>query len=116
MRQDWYCDGVIPGNVQVDVVLDTETVLAFRPPRPGFGTEQVIVVPKPHVPSLLELGPDLAIDLLAALRQVSALTVERYGGCQVLTTLGSEQRNHHLHWHVAVGDGVARFVGGETAR
>lgn len=31
-------------------------------------------------------------------------------GCQVLTTLGNEQHNKHLHWHVAVGDGVARFV------
>jgi histidine triad (HIT) family protein len=28
----------------------------------------------------------------------------------VLTTLGSEQHNEHLHWHIAVGEGVARFV------
>jgi histidine triad (HIT) family protein len=110
VRQDWYCDEVIPGRVQVDVLLDTPTVLAFRPPRPCFGTEHIIVIPKRHVRSLPELEPDLALDSLAVLKQVSALTVDQHGGCQVLTNLGSEQHNQHLHWHVAAGEGVARFV------
>lgn len=110
MRQDWYCDEVIPGRVQIDVLIDTPTVLAFRPPRPGFGTEHIIVIPKRHVPSLLELDSDLAVDLLAVVRQVGAQVVERHGGCQVLTSLGNEQHNQHLHWHVAAGDGVARFI------
>lgn len=110
MSQDWYCDEVIPRRVEVEVVAETGSVLAFRPPRPGFGREHVIVVPKAHVPSLLDLAPDLAVELLAVLRDVAAEVVARHGGCQVLTTLGDEQHNKHLHWHVAAGDGVARFV------
>jgi histidine triad (HIT) family protein len=110
VRQDWYCDDVIPGRVEVEVVVETATVLAFRPPRPGFGRDHVIVVPKAHVASLLDLAPDLAADMLAVLQQAAAQVVARHGGCQVLTTLGDEQHNRHLHWHIAAGDGVARFV------
>ncbi|WP_158850719.1 HIT family protein [Saccharothrix deserti] len=110
MRQDWYCDEVIPGKVAVDVLVETATVLAFRPPRPGFSREHIIVVPKLHVSSLLELAPELAVEMLTVLQESGRQAVVRHGGCQVLTTLGSEQHNKHLHWHIAAGDGVARFV------
>jgi histidine triad (HIT) family protein len=104
---DWYCDELLSGHVQVEVLVDTPTVLAFRPPRAGFRTEHIVVIPKRHVLSLLELEPDLAIDLFMVLRQVTALTVDRHGGCQVFTNVGSEQHVPHLHWHVAAGDRVA---------
>lgn len=107
---DWYCNEVIPGLIDVDVVAETEHVLAFRPPVPGFGKEHVIVVPKRHVRSLLELDAETAARLLAVAQGVARDVVERHGGCQVLTTLGDEQHNRHLHLHVAAGDGVARFV------
>ncbi|MBF6062789.1 HIT domain-containing protein [Nocardia terpenica] len=107
---DWYCDEVIPRLIDVDVVAETDHVLAFRPPIRGFGTDHVIVVPKRHVRSLLELDPELGAHLLAVVQDVVQGVVDEHGGCQVLTTLGSEQHNRHLHLHVAVGDGVARFV------
>jgi len=31
-KPDWYCDEVIPRLIDVDVVIETEHVLAFRPP------------------------------------------------------------------------------------
>ncbi|WP_328884991.1 HIT domain-containing protein [Streptomyces sp. NBC_00316] len=109
-KPDWYCDEVIPRRVEVDAVLETESVLAFRPPIPGFGREHVIVVPKQHVRSLLELDAASGAHLLEVVQVVAKAVVERHGGCQVLTTLGDEQHNRHLHLHIAVGDGVARFV------
>ncbi|MFD4643995.1 HIT family protein [Lentzea sp. NPDC058436] len=110
MRQDWYCDEVIPGNVPVEVLVRTGNTLAFRPPIPGFGTDHVIVIPTRHVSSLLDLDDELAVELLATVKEVAAQVVARHGGCHVLTTLGDEQHNEHLHWHVAAGAGVARFV------
>ncbi|MEO6088853.1 MAG: hypothetical protein ABIQ18_37650 [Umezawaea sp.] len=110
MGPDWYCDEVIPGKVEVEVFARTENTLAFRPPLPGFGTDHLIVIPTLHVSSLLELEDDLALELLATVKEAAASAVERHGGCQVLTTLGSEQHDRHLHWHIAVGEGVARFV------
>ncbi|MFC4944783.1 HIT family protein [Pseudonocardia sp. GCM10023141] len=114
MGPDWYCNEAIPGTVkvEVEVLAQTENTLAFRPPLLGFGTDHIIVIPTQHVPSLLDLPDDLAGELLTTLKKVAAWAVDQYGGCQVLTTLGNEQHNKHLHWHVAVGDGVARFVPG----
>ncbi|WP_040778295.1 HIT family protein [Nocardia pneumoniae] len=107
---DWYCDEVIPRRIDIDIVVETDDVLAFRPPIRGFGTDHVIVVPKRHVRSLLELEPALGADLLEVTQDVARRLVDEHGGCQVLTTLGNEQHNRHLHIHLAVGEGVARFV------
>ncbi|MDX3523321.1 HIT domain-containing protein [Streptomyces scabiei] len=107
---DWYCTHVLPGHVAVDVVRETPEVLAFRPPVPGFGTEHIIVVPRLHVRSLLELGPSTGAALLQVLKETSAEVVHRYGGCQAITSMGDEQHNRHLHIHLAVGDGIARFI------
>ncbi|MFE7327433.1 hypothetical protein ACFU8W_21005 [Streptomyces sp. NPDC057565] len=68
------------------------------------------MVPKHHVRSLLELDAALAAHLLEVVRTAARDVVARHGGCQVLTTLGNEQHNRHLHLHIAAGDGVARFV------
>jgi len=73
------------------VVFETEHALAFRPPVPGFGEEHVIVVPKRHVRSLLELDADTATHLLEITQLAARGVVERHGGCQVLTSLGDEQ-------------------------
>jgi histidine triad (HIT) family protein len=81
------------------VLIDSDEVLAFRPDRPSFGPEHVIVVPKQHVRSLLELEPTSVPHLLTVIQQVAADVVARHGGCQVITTLGDEQHNRHLHFH-----------------
>jgi histidine triad (HIT) family protein len=109
-RPDWYCDEVIPGRSSVEMLIETDEALAFRPDRPGFGTEHIIVVPKQHVRSLLELDPRAAPHLVALIQQVAADVVSRHGGCQLITTLGDEQHNRHLHFHVAAGQGVARSI------
>ncbi|MEU1550668.1 HIT family protein [Nocardia sp. NPDC005745] len=112
---DWYCAEVIPRLIDVEVLAETAHVLAFRPPIPGFGTDHVIVVPKQHVRSLLELDPVLGAHLLEVVQDVARRIVDEHGGCQVLTTLGNEQHNRHLHVHIAVGAGVARFVPRDVA-
>jgi histidine triad (HIT) family protein len=109
-QPDWYCDEVIPRLIDVGVVAETGRVLTFRPPIPGFGREHVIVAPKRHVRSLLELDAETATRLLEVAQRVARGVVERQGVCQVLTNLGDDQHNRHLHLHVAAGDGVARFV------
>lgn len=107
---DWYCTYVLPGLVAVDVVRETPEVLAFRPPVPGFGTEHIIVVPRRHVRSLLELDPSTGAKLLQVVQETSAEVIRRHGGCQAITSIGDEQHNRHLHVHLAVGEGVARFI------
>jgi len=107
---DWYCTGVLSGTAGVEVVFQTATALALRPDTPGFGDEHIIVIPKHHVRSLLEAEPRDLLDSLALAQQIARDVTDRVGGCQVLTAIGSEQHNRHLHWHIAAGAGVARFV------
>ncbi|WP_217570629.1 hypothetical protein [Streptomyces sp. GbtcB7] len=43
-------------------------------------------------------------------QETSAEVIRRHGGCQAITSIGDEQGNRHLHVHLAVGEGVARFI------
>lgn len=79
---DWYCSEVIPRAIDIDVVIETEEVLAFRPPIPGFGTDHVIVVPKQHVRSLLELDVAVGAQLLAVVQSAARQVVEQHGGAR----------------------------------
>jgi histidine triad (HIT) family protein len=63
----------------------------------------LVVVPKQHVPSLLELDDSLASELLAVVKDVAARVVADTGACRVLTNLGDYQDSKHLHFHVASG-------------
>ena len=79
MTDDFYCEKV----------LETDDVLAFRHTRP-FWPVHIVVVPKQHVPSLIDLG--------------GADEALQHGACRVLTNLGRYQDSKHLHFHVNSGD------------
>ena len=100
---DFYCDMVFSGRIAVEKVLETPAILAFHHTRP-FYPVHLVVVPKAHVPSLLEADDTLLLELLAAVKQISQDVLNRYGACRLLTNLGAYQDSKHLHWHVAYGE------------
>ena len=55
MSEDFYCDEVLSGRTAVRVVAETEEVLAYHHTRP-FWPVHIVVIPKRHVPSLIDLG------------------------------------------------------------
>lgn len=73
------------GRTKVTVVAETEDVLAFEHTRP-FWPVHIVVVPKRHVPSLVDLGEaseGLLYRIIEVVRQVAA-EVERHmapAGC-----------------------------------
>jgi histidine triad (HIT) family protein len=102
---DFYCDVLLAGRVKVDVVAETPRVLAYHHTRP-FWPVHVVVVPKVHVPSLVDLGDQdeaLLHELLDVVRQVADGIVRRHGACRVSTNLGAYQDSKHLHVHVSSG-------------
>lgn len=106
MTEDFYCDEVLSKRTPVRVVLETERVLAYHHTRP-YWPVHVVVIPKRHVPSLVDLGPDgesLLPELLAAVREVAARVLAEHGAARVLTNLGRYQDSKHLHFHVNSGD------------
>jgi histidine triad (HIT) family protein len=108
MVSDFYCDEVLSGKTTVQIVAETENVLAFYHTRPFFETH-IVVVPKRHIASLLTLKESdrqLFIELFETIKKVALqLTVEK-GAARVLTNLGDYQDSKHLHFHVYHGNQI----------
>lgn len=106
VTDDFYCDEVLSGRTPVDVVHETDTVLAYHHTRP-FWPVHVVVIPKRHVPSLTDLGdaPEgLLGELMDVVREVAARVERDNGAARVLTNLGAYQDSKHLHFHVNSGE------------
>ncbi len=102
---DFYCDEVLSGKTAVRVVAETADVLAFHHTQPHWPVH-IVVVPKRHVPSLIDLGDadeGLLGKLLVVVREVARDVTERHGAARVVTNLGAYQDSKHLHFHVNSG-------------
>ena len=65
------------------------------------------MIPKQHVPSLLDLGEGgevLLTHIMQVARAVAAQVLDEHGACRVLTNLGAYQDSKHLHFHVSAGE------------
>jgi len=106
LTEDFYCDEVLSGRTEVRKVMETERVLAYHHTRP-FWPVHIVVIPKLHVPSLIDLGgvdEGILAELLEVVREVAATVTEEHGAARVLTNLGEYQDSKHLHFHVNSGD------------
>lgn len=102
MTGDFYCDEVLSGNTPVQKVRETTDVLAFRHTRPAYPVH-ILVIPKQHIPSLLEVTPADLLEILAVVQEIAAQVLAEHGACRVVTNLGAYQESKHLHWHVIFG-------------
>lgn len=103
--RDFYCDQVLSGNVNVEVVFQTDRVLAFNHTRPYF-ERHVVIIPKTHIESLSATGTvddALAVDFMLAIQHVAAILEFEMGGCKVCSNVGDYQTTKHLHWYVHAG-------------
>ncbi len=106
MTDDFYCDEALSGKTKIDVVTETDEVLAFHHTRP-FWPVHIVVVPKRHIPSLTDLGDhpiSIVHELLEVVRTIAQDVTDEHGACRVLTNLGDYQDSKHLHFHVAYGE------------
>lgn len=99
---DIYCYRIIPRKVDIEVVKETDTILAYYHTKPFWPTH-IVVMPKVHVDSLLELESPLAEELLAIVQEVAREVKDREGAVRVQTNLGEYQDSRHLHVHVSSG-------------
>lgn len=109
---DFYCEQVLSGKIAVRLVKDTPRVLAFHHTRPSYPVH-IVVIPKLHIASLLDIGPgneDVLIEMLGVIREIAAQVLADYGACRVLTNLGAYQESKHLHWHIVSGERLAASV------
>jgi len=102
MTEDFYCDEVLSGNIEIERVYETDNVLAYYHTRPSYRVH-IVVIPKKHIPSLTKIGKDdknLFIELMDIVMLVAGKIENEYGACRVITNLGKYQDSKHLHWHI----------------
>ncbi len=107
-RRDWYCEDVLSGKIEVRKVWEDERVLAFHHPRPKDPIH-VVVIPKAHVPSILDPTALDGVLLSSMIRGVQE-TARRLGldqqGFYVRVNAAAPDVTPHMHWHVR-GPGIS---------
>lgn len=108
MSEDFYCEQVLSGKTKVEKILETENALAFRHTRPFWETH-IVVIPKKHISSLLDLqmtDAELFLELFEVIKQIAERVVAEKGAARVLTNLGKYQESKHLHFHINSGERI----------
>ena len=105
---DWYCEDVLSGKLAVRKVYEDDRVLAFHHPRPARPVH-VVVIPKAHVPSLLDetaLDGELLSSMVRAVQHAArALGLDvphghRPRGFYVRANAAAPGVTPHMHWHI----------------
>jgi histidine triad (HIT) family protein len=104
---------IVAGEVPAHVVLDEPHLVGFLDTRPVF-KGHVLLVPRDHVDTLLDLPADLRSPLLEATQRLAAAVVDGLGaqGSFVAANTVVSQSVPHLHLHVVPrtkGDGLRGF-------
>lgn len=98
------------GEIPADIVVENETVVAFRDIDPKAPTH-ILVIPREHhsnVSDLMRDNPGLSQAILSTVTEVAQLeTLEK--GFRVVTNVGSDggQSVNHVHFHVLGGRELA---------
>lgn len=98
---------IVKGEMAADVVYSDDVVVAFRDINP-VAPVHVLVVPRRHIPSVMELTPEDG-PMLAAVFEACKQVAVREGiaerGMRILTNVGEEagQIVMHLHFHLIGG-------------
>jgi histidine triad (HIT) family protein len=102
--------GIATGEIDADVVRESDGVVAFRDVNPVAPTH-ILVIPKEHLASIQEVGHEHAALLGEVFAAIDEIAAEEglSGGYRVVTNVGSDagQSVHHLHWHLLGGRAMA---------
>lgn len=107
-----FCD-VVGGELAAEVVFEDDAFLAFLDHRP-VQKGHILMVPREHLVTLLDLPPDLHGRFVANAQRLAAAVVDGLGaqGSFVAVNNVVSQSVPHLHLHVVPrtrGDGLKGF-------
>ncbi|MGW5189295.1 HIT family protein [Kribbella sp. NPDC004138] len=104
---------IIAGTTPAQIVLDTQDVVGFLDIRPVF-KGHTLIVPRAHVPTMVEMTDEVMIPLFGAARSVASAVRTAFDaqGSFVAVNNVVSQSVPHLHVHVVPrtkGDGLRGF-------
>jgi histidine triad (HIT) family protein len=105
--------GIVAGSVPAFTVSDTADGIGFLDIRPVF-KGHVLVVPRPHVPQLVDLSADLIPGFFGLVQRVAGAVPAALGAKGTFVAMNNvvSQSVPHLHAHVVPrtkGDGLRGF-------
>jgi diadenosine tetraphosphate (Ap4A) HIT family hydrolase len=106
-KRDWYCEDVLSGKLDLQVIHQDDRVMAFHHPDP-MAPLHVVIIPKAHVSGLLApeaTDPELLRSLMTAVQEVARLLGLRDRGFYVRSNAATPDVTPHMHWHV-MGPGI----------
>jgi histidine triad (HIT) family protein len=106
LQQDCLFCKIASGEMDSDIVVQSDRVVAFRDINPG-APAHVLVIPRRHIASAADLGRSDG-ELLAEMFEAAASLAAQEGldgGYRVVTNVGPDagQSVDHLHLHVLGG-------------
>ena len=107
-----FCD-IIAGHTDASTVLEDEVAIAFLDRHPLF-FGHVLLIPRIHIPTLMELPTELVGPLFERARVLSRAVQAAMGSQGIFVGInnGVSQSVHHLHIHIVPrtkGDGLRGF-------
>ena len=80
---DWYCENVIHGDLDIEKVYESDTVIAFHHTKP-FWEHHIVAVPKEHIVSMASSGArnaELMAEMMDLMSKLAEEFEEKSGGC-----------------------------------
>lgn len=99
---DFYCENVFSGKVNVEKVFESDNVLAFYHTKPSW-TLHIVIVPKKHVANLMEADPDIIKEIFSVAKEIIREKKLHEMNYKIITNGGSFQDSQHLHFHLVSG-------------
>ena len=111
--QDCLFCSIAEGETDAAIVWSDDDFTAFLDFRPVF-KGHVLIVPRPHVPQLIDLDPELLPGFFAFVQEVAAAVPRALGSQGTFVAMNNvvSQSVPHLHAHVVPrtkGDGLRGF-------
>ncbi|NLC51415.1 MAG: histidine triad nucleotide-binding protein [Firmicutes bacterium] len=108
---------IAAGDIKSDIVYEDEKVIAFKDINPAAPVH-LLVIPRKHVPSLLEIGEEdkeLIGHIHLVLQKLARdFKIDR-SGFRVINNCGKDsgQAVFHLHFHLLGGRPLPQNLGGQ---
>lgn len=103
-KYDFYCEEALSGKTPIEIVYESEEVLAFYHTRP-FWEKHIVIIPKKHIKDLIHVTDEdmhIMTQILKVAREL-AKNLDLAEGVKLLTNLGKFQDTPHVHFHLAQG-------------
>ncbi len=104
---DFYCDIALKPGAAIDVVYESEHVLAYHHTKPAWPIH-IVVIPKEHIWDVRHItNESLIVELMSVAQDILRSKSQEYlveHGARIITNVGKFQDTPHLHFHVVFGN------------